>query len=437
MSEVITKPSFPDLVRTFLRIGLLSFGGPAGQIALMHRVLVDEKRWIDEPRFLNGLNFCMLLPGPEAMQLATYIGWLLHGVRGGLVAGALFVLPGFFVILGLSMIYVLFQGAPWFTGVFFGLKAAVLAVVIEALIRVARRSLKTTTAYWLAGLSFLALFAFRVPFPLVVLAAGAIGYGLERAGPAVPGFQARPAAEAAPGAAAGGSIRMLLVWGGLWAAAFAVVLLLFGANSVYLSMAGFFSKMAVVTFGGAYAVLAYVAQAAVDTFGWLKPGEMIDGLALAETTPGPLILVLTFVGFLAAYRDPGGLSPLAGGIFGAVLTTWVTFVPCFLWIFLGAPYIERLRQSRALSGALAAIGAAVVGVILNLTLWFSLQTLFARVGTVRAGWLAMPLPEWTSLDPLALVLAVLAALLLLVMRIGLATTLAGTAFLGFIAKMAF
>lgn len=431
------RPGFAETTRTFLKIGLLSFGGPAGQIALMHRVLVDEKKWVDEARFLNGLNFCMLLPGPEAMQLATYIGWLLHGAWGGIVAGTLFVLPGFVVILALSMAYALFQGEVWFASLFFGLKAAVLAIVIEALLRVARRSLKSRTAYAIAGLSFLALYLFRVPFPLVILAAGLFGYLGTRVSPGLLGGGTVPAPDetgASPDRSLPAALKTTLLWGGLWAAAFVLVFAAFGPSSLYAALAAFFSKMAVVTFGGAYAVLAYVAQAAVETFGWLRPGEMIDGLALAETTPGPLILVLTFVGFQAAYRDPGGLSPLMGGVFGAVLTTWVTFIPCFLWIFLGAPYIEKLRQNRALSGALAAIGAAVVGVILNLSLWFALQTLFSRAGDFKAGPVRMALPEWGSLDPLALALAMLSAVLLLKVHLGMAKVLAIAAMLGIAAK---
>ena len=420
---------FADLIGVFLRIGLLSFGGPAGQIALMHRVLVDERKWIDEPRFLAGLNFCMLLPGPEAMQLATYVGWTLRGVRGGVIAGTLFVLPGFCVIVALSMAYVLLQGLPWFAGVFLGLKAAVLAVVIEALIRVARRALTGRLAWTLASLSFLALFVFKLPFPVVVLAAGIVGFVAAQQGGQV--LAARPTA---PESRAVSTMMTLSLWGALWSAGLAAAFALSGPDGLYTRLALFFSQMAVVTFGGAYAVLSYVAQAAVETFGWLKPGEMIDGLALAETTPGPLILVLTYVGFLAAYREPGLLSPLAGGIAGAVLTAWVTFIPCFLWIFLGAPYLDRIRANPALSGALAAITAAVVGVILNLSVWFAVQTLFRSVATLRLGWLEMTWPVWSSLDPVALVLAIGAGLALFVVRLGLAATLLLSAGAGFLMR---
>ena len=426
-------PTIPTLLRVFLKIGLLSFGGPAGQIALMHRVLVDEEKWIDEPQFLAGLNLCMLLPGPEAMQLATYVGWTLRGVTGGVIAGVLFVLPGFCVIVALSMAYVLLQGLPWFAGVFLGLKAAVLAVVIEALLRVARRALKGRLAVALAVLSFLALFLFQVPFPVVVLMAGLIGAVASRGEAAQASMpSASTLRRDGAGATAGGLARTVLLWGGLWLAGLAAAALLSGPDGLFTRMALFFAQMAVVTFGGAYAVLSYVAQAAVETLGWLKPGEMIDGLALAETTPGPLILVLTYVGFLAAFRDPGGLPPLVAGLAGAVLTTWMTFIPCFLWIFAGAPYLDRIRANRALSGALAAITAAVVGVILNLSVWFALQTLFRTVPTVSAGWLTVSLPQWSSLDPVALLLAALAAVMLFVLRLGLAATLAVSAGAGFL-----
>lgn len=436
LPEAAPQPTFPEAVRVWLKIGLTSFGGPAGQIALMHRELVDERRWIDEARFLHGLNFCMLLPGPEAMQLATYIGWRLHGLKGGLVAGLLFVLPGFFVILALSTAYVLFQSTAWFTALFFGLKAAVLAIVVEALARVARKSLKGRSAYVIAGLSFLALFAFAVPFPLVILAAAIAGYAMQ--------VQAATAARAPAGMAAdrsagrwfapGHATRVLCLWGSLWLVAFGAAAV--AGGGLWLDLAGFFSQMAVVTFGGAYAVLAYVAQAAVETYGWLQPGQMIDGLALAETTPGPLILVLTFVGFVAAYQQPGDWQPLVAGLFGATLTTWVTFVPCFLWIFLGAPAIDRLRDNTGLAGALAAIGAAVVGVILNLSVWFALQTLFGRVEKLEAGPLAMAWPDWTSLNLPAAVLAVVAFVALFRLKLGMIPTMVLCGALGAGVKLA-
>jgi chromate transporter len=431
-------PSFAEVTRVFLRIGLLSFGGPAGQIALMHRVLVDEKKWVSEPRFLTALNFCMLLPGPEAQQLATYIGWLLHGWRGGVVAGSLFVIPGFLVILALSAAYGLYQDTDWVTGLFFGLKAAVLVIVVEALVRVSRRALKNGLMRAIAVLAFLALVLFDMPFPIVILAAGVAGFVGARGWPQLFGAPSGGADSVPNGREARtGPLRALgviLAWGGLWLAPLIVILPLAGWDSVFADIFRFFSLMAVVTFGGAYAVLAYVAQEAVTGLHWLQPGEMIDGLALAETTPGPLVLVLSFVGFLAAARHATGLDPVLAGMLGATLVTWVTFVPCFLWIFLGAPHVERLSANRALSGALAAITAAVVGVIASLALWFALHTLFRSVGRVSAGPLSIDVPDLLSLDLVALGLAVVAALLLFGLRAGLVPTLAVAAALGLAAN---
>lgn len=441
-------PTFREALAVWMRIGLLSFGGPAGQIALMHRILVEEKRWVSEHRFLHALNYCMLLPGPEAQQLAIYIGWLLHGLRGGIVAGTLFVLPGFCVILALSTLYALFQSTTWLGSLFFGLKAAVLAVVIEAVIRVGKRALKNHVMLGLAALAFVAIFAFGAPFPLIVFGAGLVGYLGARLRPEIfaggghGGDKRSDAAldvilDAAPprvDLGLGRTFRIIAACGVLWAAPVVVLGLALGWHTIFPVIAAFFSKMAVVTFGGAYAVLAYVAQQAVENFGWLKPGEMLDGLAMAETTPGPLILVLVYVGFLAAFRDPGVLSPLGAGVLGATLTTWVTFVPCFLWIFLGAPYIERLQGNKALSGALSAITAAVVGVILNLAVWFGLHTLFRSVDTFRAGPLELAWPVWSSLDPLALALALVATLALFRLKLGMIPTLVLCAGLGFVAK---
>ena len=436
-------PSFAEATRVWAKIGLLSFGGPAGQIALMHKELVEERRWISESRFLHALNYCMLLPGPEAQQLATYIGWLLHGTRGGVVAGVLFVVPGFFVILALSIAYALFQQTDWLASVFFGLKAAVLAIVLEAVVRVGRRALKNQLMIALAALAFVAIFVFAVPFPLVVLGAGLIGYAGARLRPELfiaSGSKGRPAApdlpaviDANPHHAATGwgrAGKVILVWGLLWIAPLFFIVPLWGWSNTYTAIAGFFSQMAVVTFGGAYAVLAYVAQQAVETYSWLRPGEMLDGLALAETTPGPLVMVLTFVGFLAAFRNPVGLDPLAAGILGATLTTWVTFVPCFLWIFLGAPYIERLRSNIALSGALAAITAAVVGVILNLALWFGLHVLFRQVGVLDLGFVSLNWPDWRSFDPAAATLSIAAAVMLFGLHQDIIRTLGACAILG-------
>ncbi len=433
------RPSFAEAVRVFLRIGLLSFGGPAGQIATMHRILVDEKKWIGEARFLHALNYCMLLPGPEAQQLATYVGWILHRTKGGLAAGLLFVLPGFLVMLGLAALYAGLNDVTLVQGVFFGLKPAVLAVVVEASLRIGRRALKARIMVAIAAAAFAALFLFGVPFPAVVAAAGLFGLWAGRAGhpafrPGIAGSGAGAAdqildsdeAHLRPRPAA--TVRTVALWLAIWAAP--VVAALMAGEGAFGAVGLFFSKMAVVTFGGAYAVLAYVAQQAVEVHGWLTPGEMLDGLGLAETTPGPLILVNQFVGFLAGMRDPGGLGPWPGAVAGAVLTVWVTFAPSFLWIFAGAPYVEAVRGNRALAGALAAITAAVVGVILNLAVWFGLHVAFARVGEAAAGPLRVAMPDWSSLDPVAVALGVAAMVAMLRFKLGMLPVLAGSALLG-------
>jgi len=432
----LQPPSFAEATHTFARIGILSFGGPAGQIALMHKVLVEEKRWLSDQRFLHALSFCMLLPWPEAQQLATYAGWLLHGVRGGLVAGTLFILPGFCVILSLSIAYALFQGTLAIDGIFFGLKAAVLAIVLEAMLRIGRRALKNRTMVGVAVVAFLCLYALHIPFPLLVLGAGLFGAIGVRIAPRLFPDPAKPDGSGAEPASAGrkSTAPAVLLFAALWVLPF-VVMLAAGGAGIFLPLAAFFSKMAVVTFGGAYAVLAYVAQEAVSGFGWLKPGEMVDGLALAETTPGPLILVLTYVGFLAAYRTPGVLDPLVAGVLGALLTTWVTFVPCFLWIFAGAPFIERLRRNRALTAALAAITAAVVGVIGNLALWFGLTVLFRAVSTVALGLLQFGVPVLSSLDPAAALLAAAAAIALLRFHLAMPVLLGAGAAAGLLLRL--
>ncbi len=432
-----TMPSFREALPVWTRIGLLSFGGPAAQIALMHREVVDERRWVSDARFLHALNFCMLLPGPEAQQLATYLGWLMHGVKGGLAAGLLFILPGVVVMMALSLIYATLGSVPVVAALFFGLKCAVLVLVVEALIRVAKRALKTPAAWALALAAFLALFAFALPFPVVVLGALAIGYAMPNAFAAAGHGQAKagpPAlldaalaadpgriARMAPSARRAG-LAALVLW--LWPVA-----LLMGAGT-FGDIAWFFSKMAVVTFGGAYAVLAYVAQEAVEHYRWLTAGEMLAGLGLAETTPGPLILVLQFVGFLAGYRDGGVL----GGVAGGLLTVWVTFAPCFAFIFLGAPFVEQLHEAKRLKGALAGVTAAVVGVIANLALWFGLRVVFERVEPVSWGPLTLGLPDPLSLVPDAVALSALAAVCLFVLKLGLVRTLAVTAGAGFAAK---
>lgn len=419
-------PGWGETLRTFLRIGLLSFGGPAGQIATMHRVLVDEKKWLDEPRFLHALNFCMLLPGPEAQQLATYAGWQLHRIPGGIAAGTLFVLPGFLVMMALAALYAGFHQLTLVQGLFLGLKPAVLAVVLDATLRIGRRALKGVPAVSVAAVAFLAIFALGVPFPLIVLAAALVG-ALDRFAFAskldncgVDPVQPR----------LGGIAATVLVCLALWLAPVGVALAV--GQGAFGALGLFFAKMAMVTFGGAYSVLAYVAQQAVEVHGWLTPGEMLDGLGLAETTPGPLILVNQFVGFLAGFRAPGGLDPWLGGVVGAVLTVWVTFLPSFMFIFAGAPYLETLRANRALAGALAAITAAVVGVILNLAVWFALHVLFARVGQ---GPLNLPLPELASVQPLQVTLAVGAAVAMLRFKLGMMPVLLGAGLIGMAASL--
>ncbi|WP_376784552.1 chromate efflux transporter [Sphingobium yanoikuyae] len=438
---------FGEAVRVWARIALLSFGGPAGQIAVMHRILVDEKRWIGEERFLHALNYCMLLPGPEAQQLAIYIGWLVHKTRGGLVAGALFVLPGFLAILGLSYVYVLFGQVPLIEGLFFGLKAAVLAVVVQAVVRVGSRALKNNVMRGIALAAFVAIFFLGAPFPLIVLIAGIVGYVGGRSGStAFRGGGGHGAAsgdvvhdrDTALGETLPDHARPNLGWSlkisgallMLWMAPVLALFVLLGPDDVFTRVATFFSQMAVVTFGGAYAVLAYVAQEAVGTYGWLRPGEMLDGLGMAETTPGPLIMVTQFVGFLAAYRDAGGLMPLVAATLGAILTTWVTFLPCFLWIFAGAPFIERLRGNAALSAALTAITAAVVGVILNLAIWFAIHTLFGKLAPIAILWNAFEAPVLSSISWPAAVLSAAAALAIFRFKLGVLPVLAGSAAIG-------
>jgi len=423
--SVSLREAFP----VWLRVAALSFGGPAGQIAVMHRIVVEERKWVSEGRFLHALNYCMLLPGPEAQQLSIYLGWLMHGVRGGLMAGGLFIAPGVASIMALSVVYALYGHVGIVAALFFGLKSAVLAIVVEAVLRVARRALKNRVMLAIAGAAFCAIFFFNAPFPAIIIAAGLVGFFGARAGRpqfalggAAPGNApsllgeattdlARPTARQTLGTAG--------LWLAVWLAPVGLLLIGFGATNVFSQIAVFFSTMAVVTFGGAYAVLAYVAQQAVETRHWLGPGEMLDGLGMAETTPGPLIMVLQFVGFLAAFRNAGGL-----------LATGVTFAPCFLWIFVGAPYIERLRGAKALTGALSAITAAIVGVILNLAVWFAAHTLFAQVAPVRALGLHFDAPVPASANIAGIALAIAAALAIFRFRLRMLTTLAGAALAG-------
>lgn len=429
-------PTFGESVRVFARIGLLSFGGPAGQIALMHDELVDKHRWVEEPQFLHALNFCHLLPGPEAQQLATYIGWRLHGLRGGLMAGTLFLLPGVAIIMALSMLYVAAAGLDWFAALFLGIKAAVLAVVMQALIRIAGRALDTGFKRALAAIAFVALALFDLPFPLVVLGAGLAGWLAASRRPdwlaLKPGGQGK---EATPRPSIASTLRTIAAWGAIWALPLLAIWATLGDDHVLMQVGLFFSQLAVVTFGGAYAVLAYMAQQAVQGFGWLSAGEMADGLGLAETTPGPLILVTQFVGFLAAYRDAAPFTPLVAGVLGALLTIWVTFAPCFLWIFTFAPWIDRLQHARRLKGALAAITASVVGVIANLSLWFALHVIFREVSETQLGPLRFDWPELRSIDGLALGLAALAMVHLLRLKRPVVEVLALSGALGLAANL--
>jgi len=440
---------FSEAMKVWARVAALSFGGPAGQIAVMHRIIVEEKKWIGEQRFLQALNYCTLLPGPEAQQLAIYIGWLMHKTRGGLFAGTLFVLPGLLAIMALSWIYVLLGKVTIVQGLFFGLKAAVLVIVIEAVLRVGKRALKNNTMRGLAAAAFIALFLYDVPFPIVILVAGLVGYVGGRAG--VPAFLVggghgkvgdRQVADAdsllgeeTPAHAKPNvrwSLGIAAVFLALWLVPIAALYVGLGGENVFTKIAVFFSQMAIVTFGGAYAVLAYVAQQAVENYHWVTAGEMLDGLGMAETTPGPLIMVTQFVGFLAAWREPGAMSPLLAATLGGLLTTWVTFVPCFLWIFFGAPFVEALRANKALGAALGAITAAVVGVILNLAVWFALHVLFAELVPVRWLGAAVDLPVPRSVDVPTLVLASAAAVAIFRFKFGMMSVLLASALAGVI-----
>ncbi len=439
---------FAEAFRVWLRIALLSFGGPAGQIAVMHRILVEEKNWISESRFLHALNYCMLLPGPEAQQLATYIGWLLHRTAGGITAGGLFILPGIIAIMGLSMVYAAYGNVGLVAALFFGLKAAVLAIVIQAVVRLGRRALRNAIMIAIAGIAFTTIFFFNLPFPIIIIAAGLIGYTgarMERPEFAAVTHGGKQTAivdsllsddhPAHVKPLISRAVMVGAVWLLLWIAPVATLVVLLGPANVFSQIALFFSKMAMVTFGGAYAVLAYVAQQAVEHYHWVQPREMLDGLGMAETTPGPLIMVLQFVGFMAAYRDPGTLSPMMAGALGGLLATWVTFTPCFLWIFLGAPFIETLRGNTALAGALSAITAAVVGVILNLSIWFAVHTVFREVTPVRSLGLSFDAPVPASLDIPALILAIAAAIATFRFNLGMLTVLACASAAGLILRL--
>ncbi|MFA6219408.1 MAG: chromate efflux transporter [Erythrobacter sp.] len=398
MTKSHDGPSFGALLQAFARVGLLSFGGPAGQIALMHRELVEDRGWVSEADFLHALNFCHLLPGPEAQQLATWIGWRLHGWRGGLAAGLLFVIPGAIVMLALSYFYALAANLGWFAAIFLGVKAAVLAIVAQALLRIGARALDTRFKQAVALAAFVALFFLDLPFPLIVFGAGVLGMAVAAMRPDWLALKTTGADRPAGPRPWAATFGVILLWAAIWAAPMVVVLATLGRQHVLWDIGAFFSQLAVVTFGGAYAVLAYMAQEAVQGYGWLQPGEMADGLGLAETTPGPLIMVTQFVGFLAAFRAPEPFSPLVAGLVGAGLTTWVTFAPCFLWIFAFAPWIDRLRNAIKIKGGLAALTAAVVGVIANLAAWFAIHVMFERVGEQEAGPLRVLVPDLASFD---------------------------------------
>ncbi len=418
-----SAPTLAEATKVWARIGCLSFGGPAGQIALMHREIVDERKWLSEAQFLGALNFCMLLPGPEAMQLATYAGWKLHGVKGGLIAGLLFVIPGALVVLALSILYGSYGNLPWINAIFFGVKAAVLAIVIEALLRVAKRALKTNTDWVIAALAFVALYCFATPFPIIIILAGMIGFIRSAKGNTSPPM-ARPSFKTL--------FATVSIWAAVWLIPLGLLAAVLGPTHILTALGLFFSQLAVVTFGGAYAVLTYMAQAAVENHGWLKAPEMIDGLGLAETTPGPLILVTEFVGYLAASRQMGSVW---GGFAGAGVTLWMTFAPCFLWIFAGAPYIEYIAKLPRLSSALAAITAAVVGVILNLSVWFGLHVIFGKIERL-SGLFKPRVPDWSTLDLAALAISIIAALALLRFHFGVPKTLALCAGLGVLWRFA-
>jgi len=423
----------PAAVRVWTLIGWLSFGGPAGQIATMHRLLVEERRWVSEAQFLHALNFCMLLPGPEAQQLITYLGWLQHGWRGGVLAGSLFVLPGFLAILALSLAYTSAGDTVWLSALFFGLKAGTLAIVVLAVRRLAQKALSGRGAWGLAAAAFLALFFADAPFPLVIALAFGWGWLTGRTRPTA----ADVLQTMVP---TGGSWRRVLavasLWVAIWALPVVLLALILGPTHVQTELALFFSKMAVVTFGGAYAVLAYVGQEAVMVHGWLQPGEMLDGLSIAETTPGPLIQVVQFVGYLGAYRQPEPMQPLPAALLAAVITTWVTFVPSFLWIFVCAPFVERLRQHQRLLAGMRAITAAVVGVIANLALWFLLHVVFREVGTTQFHGLRIWSPVLSTVDFWAVGVFVVMLWLLQYRRWNVIAALAAAASMGFLRAIA-
>lgn len=437
-----------ETLPVWIRIAALSFGGPAGQVAVAHRILVEEKRWIPESRFLHAMNYCMLLPGPEAQQLVTYMGWLLQGRPGGLVAGGLFIIPGLISILVLSVLYVGFQDLTIVTALFYGLKPAVIAIICQAVVRIGGRVLKNSTNVAIAVGAFVAMFVFAVPFPYIVLCAALAGSDRLRrrstltAPESQPGPESKDNEDPAPSHAIlysdeslrpptfARTLRTVLLWLSIWALPALVIVAILGHEHVLFTQAVFFSKTAMVTFGGAYSVLSYIAQQAVEGFAWLSPLEMLDGLGLAETTPGPLIQVVQFVGFLGAFRSPAPFDPYTAGVLGSLITVWVTFAPCFLWIFAGAPYMEAVRQNQRLREMLGGVTAAVTGVILNLALWFAVHTLFGESAILVFGPIEMDWPIFASIRWAGVVLATLAFVLLFAFRRGMFTTLAITTLAG-------
>jgi len=429
----VAHPDFGEALRFWLKLGFISFGGPAGQIAIMQTELVEKRRWISQSRFLHALNFCMLLPGPEATQLAVYIGWLLHRTAGGVVAGALFVLPSMFILWGLSVIYAAYGNVPWIASIFYGLKPAVMAIVAVAVIRIGRKALKNSVMWGIAALAFIAIYFFHVPFPIIILGALLAGFLGGRLWKETFGNQSVPSGTDMTGAHRAESredmrpswrrsLRVLAVCLALWWLPILFIGAWQGWRSTLFQEGVFFSKAAVVTFGGAYAVLPYVAQEALGTYGWLQTGQMMDGLGLAETTPGPLIMVLQFVGFMGGWNQPGALPPLLAATLGAFITTWATFVPCFLWIFLGAPHLEQLRENQNLAAALSAVTAAVVGVILNLAIWFGVHAAF---------------PEGARVDWFVIIAGLVAFVGMLRWKWGVVPVIIGSGLVGFVYRLMF
>lgn len=459
VSKVIPKDShyisFVAAITVWTKIAVLSFGGPAGQISVMYRILVEEKRWISENRFLHALNYCMFLPGPEAQQLTIYLGWLFHGILGGIVAGTLFVLPGFIAILILSILYAAFHEAKIVEAVFFGLKPAVLAIVLSAVCHIGKRALKSNAMWALSIIAFISIFFFGVPFPLIVLGSGIIGFLGGMVYPKMFAVSRIPAeldisnrdiildtaieegrlVHTAPSLKRSLWVSLICLF--LWFTPIFLFMAVFGLNNVFTQEALFFSKMAIVSFGGAYAVLTYVGQQAVNYYGWITAGEMLDGLGMAETTPGPLIQVVQFVGFMAAYRNSGEINPMMAGVLASFLVTWVTYLPCFLWIFLGAPYVERLRKFRSLNSALSGITAAVVGVILNLALWFALHVLFGEVDVVSIYGIKLYHPNLETFHLASLVLAIIAIVVMFYLKFGIMKTMAFCVALGVLYQFIF